>query len=175
MLFFSYCWCLLGCNLVRSICVLCPEGCRVERKSFDFRKLTHSFKWNALYLLSLTSLRQDSTFFNRNFISLYIIWLVFYGEWEKWNSGLHDCFSKPSWKYEWLRSRFFGNFQRRITDFQCVKSVRIRSFSCLYCPAIGSKTEIYWVNLRIHSECGEIRTRKTPDTDTFYTVFIVLS
>ena len=25
---------------------------------------------------------------------------------------------------------------------------------------------------RIHSECGKIRTRKTPNTDTFHTVYI---
>ena len=43
----------------------------------------------------------------------------------------------------------------------CVKSVRIRSFSGLYFPA-------FWLN--IQSECGKIRTRKTPNTDTFHTV-----
>ena len=33
-------------------------------------------------------------------------------------------------------------------------------------------TEIYPINLRIQSECGEIRTRKTPNTDAFYAVTI---
>ena len=30
--------------------------------------------------------------------------------------------------------------------------------------------EVYSVNLHINSECGKIRTRKTPNTDTFYAV-----
>ena len=29
----------------------------------------------------------------------------------------------------------------------------------------------YFVSLRIQSECGKIRTRKTPNTDTFQAVF----
>ena len=49
----------------------------------------------------------------------------------------------------------------------CVKSVRIRSFSGLYFPAFGLNTGRYSVSLRIQSECRKIRTRKTPNTDTF--------
>ena len=33
---------------------------------------------------------------------------------------------------------------------------------------------IYSVNLRIQSECGKIRTRKTADTDIFYVVYAFL-
>ena len=51
-----------------------------------------------------------------------------------------------------------------------VKSVRIPSFSGLYLPALGLNTERYGVSLRIKSECGKIRTRKTPNTDNFYAV-----
>ena len=52
----------------------------------------------------------------------------------------------------------------------CVKGLRFRSFSGPYFPAFGLNTEIYSVNLRIQFVCGKIRTRKTPNTDTFYTV-----
>ena len=52
----------------------------------------------------------------------------------------------------------------------CVKSVRIRSFSGPYFPAFGLNTERYGVSLHIQSECGKIRTRKTPITDTFHAV-----
>ena len=51
-----------------------------------------------------------------------------------------------------------------------VKSVRIRSFSGQYFPAFRLNTEIYFVNLciqsdlRIQSECGKIRKRKTANT-----------
>ena len=50
----------------------------------------------------------------------------------------------------------------------CVKSVRIRSFSGPYFPAFGLNTERYGVSLHIQSECGKIRPKKTPNTDTFH-------
>ena len=49
----------------------------------------------------------------------------------------------------------------------CVKSVRIRSYSGLHFPAFELNMERYSVSLRIQSECGKIRTRATPNTDTF--------
>ena len=57
-----------------------------------------------------------------------------------------------------------------MTKFHCVKSVRIRSYASLYFSAFGLNTEIYFAALRIQFECGEIRTRITPNTDTFYAV-----
>ena len=56
-------------------------------------------------------------------------------------------------------------------DLHCVKSVRIRSFSGPYFPTIGTNTERYGLPLRIQSECGELRTRKTPNMVTFHAVF----
>ena len=53
-----------------------------------------------------------------------------------------------------------------------MKSVRIRSFAGLYLHIFGLDTERYGVSLRIHSECGKIRTRKTPNTDTFHAVYV---
>ena len=40
----------------------------------------------------------------------------------------------------------------------------------LHFLAFGLNTERYKVSLRIQSECGKIRTRITPNTDTFYAV-----
>ena len=51
-----------------------------------------------------------------------------------------------------------------------MKSVRIRGFSGRYSPASGLNMEKYGVSLRIQSECGIIRTRKSPNTDTFHAV-----
>ena len=48
--------------------------------------------------------------------------------------------------------------------YHSVKSIRIWSLSGLYFPAFG-------VFLRIPFECGKIRTRKTPNTDTFHAVY----
>ena len=55
----------------------------------------------------------------------------------------------------------------------CVKNVRIRSNSGPYFPAFGLNTERYSVSLRIQSECGKIRTRITPNRDTFYGVLSI--
>ena len=52
----------------------------------------------------------------------------------------------------------------------CVKSARIWSYSGPYFPAFGLNMERYGVFLRIKFECGKIRTRITPNTDTFYAV-----
>ena len=52
----------------------------------------------------------------------------------------------------------------------CVKSVRIRSYSGPYFSAFGLNAEWYLVSLRIHSECGKIRSRITLNIGTFYAV-----
>ena len=46
----------------------------------------------------------------------------------------------------------------------CVKSICIRSFSSPYFPTFGL------VSLRVQSKCGKIRTRITPNTDTFHSL-----
>ena len=51
-----------------------------------------------------------------------------------------------------------------------VKCVRIRGYSAPYFPSFGLNTEIYSVSLRIHPECGKIRTRITPIKDIFHAV-----
>ena len=55
--------------------------------------------------------------------------------------------------------------------FHCVKAACIWSYSGPYFPAFGLNTEIYGVSLCIQSKCGKIRTRITPNTDTFHAVF----
>ena len=52
----------------------------------------------------------------------------------------------------------------------CVKIVRIRNFSGPFFPALKLNMERYGVSLRIQSECGKTRTRKTPNTGTFHAV-----
>ena len=51
-----------------------------------------------------------------------------------------------------------------------MKSVRIRSFSGPYFPTFTLNTEIYSLHLRILSEFGKIRTRKTPNAEILYAV-----
>ena len=52
----------------------------------------------------------------------------------------------------------------------CVKSVRIRSYSGPHFSAFGLNAERYSVSLRIQSKCGNMRTRITPNKDTFWAV-----
>ena len=58
----------------------------------------------------------------------------------------------------------------RIHKVYCEKSVQIGSFSGSYFPAFGLNTERYSLCLYIYCKCGKIRTRKTPNTDTFHVV-----
>ena len=52
----------------------------------------------------------------------------------------------------------------------CAKSVRIWIYSGPDFPAFGLNTKRYFLSLHIQSKCGKIRTRITPNTDTFHAV-----
>ena len=51
-----------------------------------------------------------------------------------------------------------------------VKSFRIRSYSGPHFSTFRLNTKRYGEPLRIQSECGKMRTRITPKTDTFHAV-----
>ena len=55
--------------------------------------------------------------------------------------------------------------------YHYVKSIHIRRYSGTHFPTFGLNTERYRVSLRIQSECGKMRTRITPNTDTFHAVY----
>ena len=61
-------------------------------------------------------------------------------------------------------------FYIKVKKVHCVKSVRIRSYSGPHFLAFGLNTERYEASLRIQSECRKMRTRITPNTDTFRAV-----
>ena len=73
---------------------------------------------------------------------------VFHSSQLKRNKLVHGCYSK---------NRHF----------------RFRSYSGLFFPVFALNTERYSLSLRIQSKCGKIRTRITPNTDTFYAVRFV--
>ena len=81
----------------------------------------------------------------------------------------------------WFIQQFFKfctSLRRELDQFKnlsgnvkyCVKSVRIRSYSGTYFLAFGLNTDRYGVFLRIQSKCGKMRTRITPNMETFYAV-----
>ena len=55
-----------------------------------------------------------------------------------------------------------------------MKIIRIQSYSGLYFPVFGLDTERCEESPRIHSECVEMQTRITPNTDTFYAVYKII-
>ena len=55
--------------------------------------------------------------------------------------------------------------------FNCIKCVRIRSYSDPYFPAFGLNMERYSVSSRIQSKFGKTKTRVTPNTNTFHAMF----
>ena len=60
-----------------------------------------------------------------------------------------------------------------VCDFfiqHCVKSVRIRTYSGPHFPTLGLNTERHGISLRIQSKWGKMRTRITPNMDTFHAV-----
>ena len=63
--------------------------------------------------------------------------------------------------------------KRSIVISQCVNSVRVWSFSGPYFSEFELNMER--VSLSIQSESGEIRTRKTPNTDSFHAVSLCYS
>ena len=71
---------------------------------------------------------------------------------------------------------YFIKFLRFVTFSlnlkHCLKSIRYRSFCGPYFHVVRLKSERYGVPLRAQSECGKIRTRKTPNTDTFHAVYV---
>ena len=66
-----------------------------------------------------------------------------------------------------IETSFLGKCQPKLTlREKCPNTV----FSGPYFPVFGLNSDIYEVNLRIHSEYKKIRARQTPYLDTFHAV-----
>ena len=55
--------------------------------------------------------------------------------------------------------------------YHCMKSACIRTFFWSVFSRTRLNMERYSASLHIQSECGKIRTRKTPNKDTFHAVY----
>ena len=79
---------------------------------------------------------------------------------------------EDSIKKNWLFFFFkcIQQYSKVMQQFALRESVRIRSFSGPCFPAFGLNMERYPISLRIQSECGKMRTRKTPNMDTFHAI-----
>ena len=74
----------------------------------------------------------------------------------------NDIYSNNVWEMCYFWCLITVNF------VHCVRSVRIRGYFGPHFSAFGLNTERYSVSLRIQSKCRKMRTRITPNTDTFY-------
>ena len=61
----------------------------------------------------------------------------------------------------------------KLDSFTLREKCRAWSYLGPYFSAFGLNTERNTVSLRIQSECGKIRTRIIPNTDTFYAVLVI--
>ena len=61
----------------------------------------------------------------------------------------------------------------KIKSLPLHKKCPFLDFPGLYFPLFRLNMEIYRGNLCIHSKCGKIQTRNTPNMDTFYAVWIM--
>ena len=71
-------------------------------------------------------------------------------------SKIHWVFFKIKKKRNRLKGALMGSSLATL----CMESVQIRSFSGPYFPVFGLNMEIYFVNFRIQSKYGKIRTTK---------------
>ena len=70
----------------------------------------------------------------------------------------------------WFSFGWINPFYRKI--LHCLKRVRIRSYSAPHFSVLGLNMERYEVSLHIQSKCWKMRTRITPNTDTFHAELI---
>ena len=137
--------------------------------------LTWSFLSFCLFLHSSPIAKQGKIFFQNLFLPFFCpvisvfsipVWLVIL--WKQ----LEITEYRALFRYLWNRKSRGKN--KRPEILHCVKNVRVRSYYGLYSPAFGLNTERYSASLHILSECGKIRTRITPNTDTFYAVHTMM-
>ena len=99
---------------------------------------------------------------------------IFVNAWGKMKEIVFEEINPRSWtNLHWNCLRYFCKL-RKVQIIHCIKSVRIRNFSGPYFPAFGLNMARYYVSPHIQFKCGEIPTRKTPNTDTFHAVIVNL-
>ena len=81
-----------------------------------------------------------------------------------------------------IKQTVLVNLEEKVNQKSCSENlceffmnliVRVPSYSGPHFPTFGLNTDRYSVSLRIQSKCGKIRTRITPNADTFYVELIV--
>ena len=93
--------------------------------------------------------------------------MTIYSKWKKKSFSSCTYFVDFETSFYFLSETFpitVNQLLLALNHYHCVKSVRMRSFP-----------DPYFVSLRIQFEYGKIRTRKALNTDTFYTVHVLMT
>ena len=145
------------------------KTCRIHSKTFE-----NVIKFHVLWIHNNTNRGAYCIYtwytFAKGFQILF--WCFYRWFWtSKCQLGQNLAFDSYSYGDSTLKVVFFicywNRLYKKMDKLYCVKGVRIRSFSGPYFSAFGLLTDRYGIFLRITSEYGEIRTRKTPNTATF--------
>ena len=137
----------------RTICKICSK---ITVRTPEQRNCRHSGVFNVNFEQIHLLIRCFHCYFVQVYASWYISYKVFL-------SSFHLF---PWWYSETTKLTFHSVFITNTAWKMSVFSVfLIRIF-----PQFGLNMERYSLSLRIQSECGKIRTSKTPNTDIFYVV-----
>ena len=143
------------------------------RTKIEVARNKEQFSWKNIPLLVFSMFMYELflSFFKKKKRKFYLksyfdIWLR--------NSDLHWLACSQVVRYLSLENTCSKSKKYTLTlGLSLRKSVRIRSHSGPHFPAFELNTERYSVSLHIQSECRKIRTRITPNTDTFYAVYLL--
>ena len=116
-------------------------------------------------------LGNQNTFAKLPKMLLYSIWSLlairyFNDVWYTTLTTFANAFAKCK-----LQMAFSNPYDAEAENYYHVKSARIRSYFGPHFPAFRLNTERYEVSPRMQSKCGKIRTKISPNTDTFQTVY----
>ena len=89
----------------------------------------------------------------------------FYLMWTFWCNILNSVVTS-------INKFFLGRPIPNVSNTACLLHC-VKRYSGPHFSAFELNTERYGVSVRIQSECGKMRTRITPNTDTFYAVLFV--
>ena len=134
-------------------------GCKYTSESLSKFQSSKEFMQNNARQLDYVKKCLHSELFQSVFPRIWTEYSVLRISWYSVRMRKNTDQNNPYSDLFWTRmSRMWTNTDR---------NVRIRSYSGPYFPAFGLNTERYKVR-SIRSEYGKIRTRITPNEDTFY-------
>ena len=157
---------------------------KIKTVSENLLKINVILRWKFFRILHMSSVICKQKLLHENEVLQYLYNYRYYVDKRHVRKSLQSSTKSIKIIYPNIACTFFtghsifGYFQR-LNCYNCSiytawKCIRIRSYSGPYFPTFGLNTERYSVSLRIQSEYGKIRTKVTPNWDTFYAIIVAL-